>query len=818
MDDALYDRDFLPGSIFDTVIAETIFPANRQVDSKSRFGVSKEDPPQCPDFSTPFDYGKLTFIISAVSPIRCVISSYRHSTPEYNKSPPSLPLTADDSVTLMDKLMPKAERILNSMLQNHYNTLNFDLSKLETEHLNSSANVPGIMCGCIDGNYVTSLCKDCNEGLCDQCVGAHQRVRLTRHHFIEPYVMPNTSPISQSNSRRTSPTVSVKSVSPRLKSSRVIYCKAHIKEVILYCVDCRFLMCSDCHINAHANHDLKYMQEAFGEAEKHARAIVSDITLAIQSIDHMMNLAQIRLEDAMQNAKTLDRTIDTHFLSYIEEYSKRKSNLLSELQKFKQSKEQTLRNLMTELNDNKDILQRYFQNLKCAIEVGDNVDIMRMNNEVGPHVNIIHKTRFCLKPSENHLSYSTAPMSDISEKANLLGRIKSGAYAPNCFVLGHSPHLAILNTDSSFKVQTKDHVSRELDEGGETIMTIFKGESQIIIVESSDLQNGTYLISFKLGFIGEYEVSVRIGGTHIKGSPFKLLVRHPRNYYALNGNPKGKVIASEGQDPGKVCRPWGVASDRLGRIVVADRSNNRIQVFSSEGDFLYLFGTRGIGDGEFDRPAGVAVNSEFRILVADKDNHRIQVFDFEGNFIFKFGERGALVGQFNYPWDVKTNSRDQIFVSDTRNRRIQMFSHEGTFIAKFGYEQQNWKLFDSPRGIAFDANDNVLVTDFNNHRIVLLDSKLKQSRTFGKEGSEIGQFLRPQSITTGPEGVMIISDSKNHRIQVFRSDGNFISQFGSYGQGENVGDDQMDRPSGICLTPQGIIVVVDFGNNRVMMF
>jgi tripartite motif-containing protein 71 len=28
----------------------------------------------------------------------------------------------------------------------------------------------------------------------------------------------------------------------------------------------------------------------------------------------------------------------------------------------------------------------------------------------------------------------------------------------------------------------------------------------------------------------------------------------------------------------------------------------------------------------------------------------------------------------------------------------------------------------------------------------------------------------------------------------------------------------MDRPSGICLTPEGLVIVVDFGNNRVQIF
>lgn len=38
---------------------------------------------------------------------------------------------------------------------------------------------------CDEGNGASSHCLDCQEYLCDNCVRAHQRVRLTKDHFIE---------------------------------------------------------------------------------------------------------------------------------------------------------------------------------------------------------------------------------------------------------------------------------------------------------------------------------------------------------------------------------------------------------------------------------------------------------------------------------------------------------------------------------------------------------------------------------------------------------------------------------------------------------
>ncbi|RMF32351.1 MAG: 6-bladed beta-propeller, partial [Candidatus Nitrosothermus koennekii] len=86
--------------------------------------------------------------------------------------------------------------------------------------------------------------------------------------------------------------------------------------------------------------------------------------------------------------------------------------------------------------------------------------------------------------------------------------------------------------------------------------------------------------------------------------------------------------------------PTGIAVDNKDRIIVADTYNHRIQVFDSNGKFLFKFGSKGDEDGEFDDPEGIAADSNDRIIVADTYNHRIQVFDSNGKFLFKFGSKG----------------------------------------------------------------------------------------------------------------------------------------------------------------------------------
>jgi len=188
-------------------------------------------------------------------------------------------------------------------------------------------------------------------------------------------------------------------------------------------------------------------------------------------------------------------------------------------------------------------------------------------------------------------------------------------------------------------------------------------------------------------------------GVKLPESPYKCTVRAGRDYHLVGTSQL--EFGREGAQEGELCRPWGVCCTPTGLICVADRSNNRIQMFKRDGTFHFKFGTEGNRNGQFNRPASVCVDGMGRLVVTDKDNHRMQVFTLDGDFILKFGEKGSGNGQFLYPWDVACNSKNQILVSDTRNHRLQLFSPLGDFLAKYGFEASSGSTSTVP--VAFHS-------------------------------------------------------------------------------------------------------------------
>jgi DNA-binding beta-propeller fold protein YncE len=116
-----------------------------------------------------------------------------------------------------------------------------------------------------------------------------------------------------------------------------------------------------------------------------------------------------------------------------------------------------------------------------------------------------------------------------------------------------------------------------------------------------------------------------------------------------------------GEGPDTFNRPSGVVVSPQGDIFVADGhgrdSNARIVRFSKDGKFVKAWGSRGSGPGQFDTLHGIAMDSRGRLFVADRENNRIQIFDQNGTFLDQWT-------QFSRPTAIFIDTRDRIYVTD----------------------------------------------------------------------------------------------------------------------------------------------------------
>ncbi len=274
------------------------------------------------------------------------------------------------------------------------------------------------------------------------------------------------------------------------------------------------------------------------------------------------------------------------------------------------------------------------------------------------------------------------------------------------------------------------------------------------------------------------------------------------------------AFGSGGSGNGQFEQPRDVAVDSNGDVWVADTDNNRVEEFSSTGEYIKKFGSEGTGNGQFKQPAGIAVAANGDLWVTDSLNDRVEEFSPAGEYIKKFGSEGSGNGQFSEPRGIAIAPNGHIWVTDARNYRVEEFSSTGEYITKVGTSGSGNGQFYHPTGIAADSNGDIWVADSRNNRVQELSSTGEYIRQFGSEGTGNGQFIEPAGITVDPAGDVWVADTRNNRIQGFTSTGEYIRQFGSDGSGNG----QFVEPEGIAVGPNGNLWIADRVNNRIQEF
>jgi len=134
-------------------------------------------------------------------------------------------------------------------------------------------------------------------------------------------------------------------------------------------------------------------------------------------------------------------------------------------------------------------------------------------------------------------------------------------------------------------------------------------------------------------------------------------------------SPVGEILLTLGQrgegGSGSVFAPNDVVLDPDdGDIFVAESHrggmNNRIVHYDRNGRFIKQWGSKGSAPGQLSEPHTIAMDSRGRLFVGDRENNRIQIFSQEGELIDEWRQFGRPSGIFITP-------DDTLFVADSES-------------------------------------------------------------------------------------------------------------------------------------------------------
>lgn len=178
----------------------------------------------------------------------------------------------------------------------------------------------------------------------------------------------------------------------------------------------------------------------------------------------------------------------------------------------------------------------------------------------------------------------------------------------------------------------------------------------------------------------------------------------------------------EGSDPDHFAQPTDVAFGPDGSVYVSDGYiNGRIVNFAADGTYRFEWGKQGQGSAEFDVAHDLAIDAQGRVYVADRENDRIQIFEPDGEFVEEWSGNGTW-----RPYGIDIDpAHDRVFVIDggvqpyrlPYRSAVVILDSRGTVLDRFGSFGNQDGQFIMGHDIALDLDGNVLVADVLGRRL-----------------------------------------------------------------------------------------------------
>lgn len=184
-------------------------------------------------------------------------------------------------------------------------------------------------------------------------------------------------------------------------------------------------------------------------------------------------------------------------------------------------------------------------------------------------------------------------------------------------------------------------------------------------------------------------------------------------------------------------QPLDVAADAAGNIYVADNLNHRIRKITPQGVVSTLAGdgtgafANGTGTAaKLKNPTGLAIDKDGNLIIADRLNHRLRkitlsdgaVTSIAGDGVsgYKDGEAGAA--RFADPYGVAVDGNGNIIIADLNNNKVRKVA--GGIVSTLAGTSKGFldgpgtsAQLNQPTDVCVDANGNVYVADLGNNCI-----------------------------------------------------------------------------------------------------
>ena len=648
-----------------------------------------------------------------------------------------------------------------------------------------------VTCGnCDKKSSKTSDCFECCNFYCDECLIGHNIIRSYKDHRV----------LAVKDFQEKDYEVVVK---------RPVFCsrKGHEKEELkFFCKICpENSVCQTCVILDHAGHKVILIHEE-AEAQKiEIAGLIQTPRDNLYAKVKMVTQIDVAYAQLVQRNEDMLRDVDV----FVDNLMRR---LQEERQNIKAAVENETKKSLESLTTKKTVIQEEIKKIELALETAEKLltqstdaEVVQLKKPLQTILERVAQVKPVERDPESLFELVFVENNKILETIDSegIGLLKFPTDEKEYVAEGKGLCEGTVGREAQFNLTTRNGVAEKCYNKNDNVTVDLRderGQECITTFLVNDNKDGTYKISYSPTFEGKYNLSVKVNGQHICGSPFSVFIE------SFNVKPV-LSFGKQGSNDGMFMSPWGVAVNSRDEIAVT--SNHKVQIFDCKGNFLTSFGRQGSDKGQFQFPRGIAFGKDRNIYVADENNHRIQIFNGEGRYMSMFGGEGSLDSQLNNPYGLSLDSNGNIIVSDAGNLFIKFFSPDGKFLTKIG----------GPSSLSVpihcvQSGDSLIVSDCGDDSVKVFTQEGYYKYQFGTRGKGNGEFKNLYCLSVTKSGHVFVCDVNNHRVQVFELNGKFVGKFGKLGS--NLGE--FENPLSVALLGNGQIVVSDWLNHRIQIF
>ncbi len=292
----------------------------------------------------------------------------------------------------------------------------------------------------------------------------------------------------------------------------------------------------------------------------------------------------------------------------------------------------------------------------------------------------------------------------------------------------------------------------------------------------------------------------RIWRLDLKTQSLSVIAGNGQKGYSGDGGPATDAMLNE---------PYELRFDAEGNLYFVEMKNHLVRRIDARTKTIST--VAGTGEAGFSGDGGPATAAQFRdphslaldgrgaLYVADIGNHRIRRVMLESGKIETIAGDGTkslpqagepAIGRPVYGPRALFITGRTLWVALREGNSVWRLDldqgkwHHVAGTGEVGYDDKDQKLaecqFNGPKGIAVDSKGRVLVVDTENQVIRLLDLEAGIASTIAGMGPEHrghsgdhgparrAMLNRPHGICVAPDGRIVIGDSENHRVRLIQ--------------------------------------------------